>query len=325
MLAPTQTFTANSPPPWLQQDMQLAARYLPEGVKVLVLFRDEIETTRVGSNFNTLAKEAWPHIRDDQLMRLESTFLSPYGLLRHDAVKRDSEQRSCPVTGLSEATSHIFIKPKHAVIVLPSRKMNARDFTLSTTSLTQVCDTLAIPHRAVYWHEFGHLRMACKENFTIRDRLDERNADLSVHHGCGLNRDATTLIHFTDWRSITNFNSEITASASKYWNQLSLHKIAATETDELASLLELKVRAAGQRVHTQKADSFVRKVMTDPRYKETREIFATKSISVERNLERLAEMHKTRPYVFKHSCDMGSRMLSSACRLSSHLKHLAHD
>lgn len=305
-------FVAIDPPAWLQQDMAVAQQKLP-GIRVLVLFHDQLRSMARSFGFDEHFRSFWPDTRDITIQKMAHSHLDPNGCLRHDAPTREL-RKACPISGGPEITTLPLARPRNALIILPKQSITAAEFSRMTTGLTCTANSIAIPQRGAFWHEFGHLQNLCEKDVSLRDRVDEKKADLAVPAGCAASQDITTAMHFSDWRTVSCFASEISASDSKYWNLLAIHKLADNETQDLASLLELKVRATGRHPHTDREKSFIRQVMIDPGYQPVREAFNGRT-PTERLIERLADA-SYKPMTFPHSQGLANRLFVCAQRLS---------
>lgn len=307
-------FTALAPPDWLKEDMARMAQILPN-VRTLIAFRNEISGSAPDEHMQFLLQNAYGmDPATARRMAQDASGNETAACLAHDA-PRNERLGSCPVTRLSEARTAILAPPRHALIMLPNSQISSATLIRTATRLTAVRPDAGNFHRSALWHEFGHLRMAALAGATIRARLDEQNADLSVGHGCRLAQDKASLHSFMQWRVVSNFTSQVTDKASIYWNDLSLLGIKdATEADSMASLLELKLRAAGGTPHTPDPANFTRKAMIDPRYGKVRGAFNAPA-SPERLIQQVAEQHY-RPYTFRHTRTLAEFMLNAAQKIS---------
>lgn len=329
MTTPDSNFTAINPPHWLQRDMALAEKILP-GVKTFVLFSDELghwnelksPATRASAigerrlEFNKLANAHW-RVPDMTRRELHDIAAQPMGSMRHDGMIINRISR-CPVSDMQEQRTHFLDKPRHAVIMLPPRHMDTATFGWHATGLKRMAATEAIPQRSIFWHEFGHLRVASEmSGNVVRAKIDENEADHSMLQGCAKADDQDTASAALGWRTLACLTSDISPSASIYWNLLSLNRIHAPEEDEFASLLEIKLRAVGVKPHTDNPSTFIQTLMKGAENAEYQQAarsyegFRQQQGNTQILLDNL-QANEKQPYVFPHSAKLADCTFEAA-------------
>lgn len=320
-------FTAIDPPEWLQQDMAAAEKHLP-GVKVFVLFSDQLghlddlldkdpeaqESATYSRRlaFGRLARQHWPagsaHTVDLSLVAHQ-----PLAAIRYNGICTDVG-RFCQISGVTEKIRAIHVAPTHAALLLPTRELTARGFARRSTGFSRPAASAANPHRAAFWHEVTHLRVALQPGTVIREKIDEQTADIGVTKNCDRTGDSLTANFALACRLAGTFTSVIDGRASIYWNSLSLYGIKAPEEAEFSSLLELKLRAIGRKPHTAEPLGFVRDIMTRADQADIRDAYRNRDQAD--TLVRRLFADRQKPYTFPESRELAERLMHAASLLS---------
>lgn len=211
--------------------------------------------------------------------------------------------RQHALLGLDEQVFVRNAKPGSAVILLGERKSTAVQVTAEQTGIDRMFCTVSSkvnPHRAMFWHEMGHLQQKFLLEKPILRRDEELACDRNVVDTCRALGDTPTADFQVALRTLASFTGG--PESHVYWWPLQLAGQAVDPEEEMLSLLELKARGAGLPMNVPAA------IM--------RAYEGDSGISVQSKLSRLQREHATQGYLFSESRDLAECVQAAAHQLA---------
>ncbi len=259
-------------PLWLQEDIATANRLLPQ-INIFVFFADDLPHTQELLNYDmnrnlSLANGQKPpsflKIARERVQQLKTisansgipaklrrrkllgTALNMQGVVHSNALQTLKKEHPLPCFSLY----HIDRRPSHAIIQLPPRGWTVRENFSYSFNLWQCHSKNIAPlnfHRAVFWHEVGHLDdYTYPEAKVTTPKDNERRADLFAYMHLSQGYHPQQADAFMAWRRVNNFLGSFMPRWANYWNFLDQPaSIKATHT-EIAAMAEVKLRALGE-------------------------------------------------------------------------------
>lgn len=233
---------------------------------------------------------------------------------------RQDRAGACPVSGIPEHRYAYMGRPDVFVVILPPAKASTQGLG---STFTRSREAIFPPEvnfwRSALWHELSHQRMAMQSwqrHQILRRRVDEKEADLGMMAGCALAGDNFSGAFARAARSVSCLSSPINAKASAYWNLLALHgNKETTETDEISSMLEIKLRVRGYAPHTADAKVFAATAMGDANYMGLQRFYASPHLNTKNLLHTLQDVRAEGEWTFRHTARLARHITESGQRL----------
>lgn len=335
-------------PLWLQKDIAEANRLLPQ-VNIFVFFADDLPFTQELLNYSmnrdlskagkikppsllqiTRARVSHLHalsaIIDPQMRYRRPRLVTP-ALSTIGRVISNSRQEKFDQHELSCFSRYRLTKsPTQAIIQLPPLRWTDQDCLQYSTKLWHAHTNNLPPlnfHRAVFWHEVGHLDDDTYPVSRITTPKDnERRADFYSQMQLEQSGQPEQARALMAWRRVDNFLEAFSPKQANYWNFVDGLASPKTAYAEIAAMAEVKLRALGETQHAPQsiklprnaevAAKWLAKLPSDSPFHTFNRLASSVNWAPHIMLQALAQAVERDEFTFPHSRKLAKDTLASS-------------